>query len=331
MAISCWQITEETQTIGDFAASLNAAEQLFKGFYGLLGSITQMNMHSRFIDNLLYVLNYEPEIMENEDGLEIPESAPQNIRFSSVSFSYPNKKNLVLKNISLDIKPGSKVAFVGYNGAGKTTLVKLLLRLYDPTEGTIYLGENSYPQYRLKDIREHFSVVFQDYKCYAVSVAENVSMDDSDTDKECLAEALKESGISEKIEMLENKENTMLSREFDDNGVILSGGEQQKVAIARAFYDSHEVLIFDEPSSALDPLAEYELSERIRELSNNKTVIMISHRLSTITLFDEIYMINDGMIIEKGSHNELMGRKGKYYEMFVKQASNYAIPEELRA
>ncbi len=290
-----------------------------------------MNMHSRFIDNLLYVLNYEPEIMENEDGLEIPESAPQNIRFSNVSFSYPNKTNLVLKNISLDIKPGSKVAFVGYNGAGKTTLVKLLLRLYDPTEGTIYLGENSYPQYRLKDIREHFSVVFQDYKCYAVSVAENVSMDDSDTDKECLAEALKESGISEKIEMLENKENTMLSREFDDNGVILSGGEQQKVAIARAFYDSHEVLIFDEPSSALDPLAEYELSERIRELSNNKTVIMISHRLSTITLFDEIYMINDGMIIEKGSHNELMGRKGKYYEMFVKQASNYAIPEELRA
>lgn len=332
MAVSCWKITKGTQAIGDFAASLNAAEQLFKGFYGLLGSTAQMNMHSRFIDNLRYILNYKPEIMDNEDGLEIPKSASQNIRFNNVSFSYPNKKKPVLKNINLDIHPGSKVAIVGYNGAGKTTLVKLLLRLYDPTEGTIYLGGNSYPQYRLKDIREHFSVVFQDYKCYAVNVAENVTMMDSSViNKERFANALKKSGIAEKIETLDNKANTMLSREFDENGIILSGGEQQKIAIARAFYDSHEVLIFDEPSSALDPLAEYELSQRIRELSDSKTVIMISHRLSTITLFDEIYMINDGMIIEKGSHNELMERKGKYYEMFIKQASNYAIVKETKA
>lgn len=324
MGIACWQITTGSMSVGGFAALLNGAEQLFMGFYGLLNSVSEMNLHSKFIDNLKYIMDYESTIEESATEKEKC-NTNGDICINNVSFMYPQQEKYVLKDVSIRIPKGRKVAIVGHNGAGKTTLVKLLLRLYDPSNGEILWDNKDYKRYDVKGLREKYSVVFQNYKCYAISVAENIAFkeDIDDDELQKIIESTKMSGVFGKVDALENKFSTNMSREFDQSGVPFSGGEQQKIAIARAFFEDKDVIIMDEPSSALDPIAEYEMNTNIMRLAEDKTVIMISHRLSTIKKFDEIYVMNNGQIVEHGTHDTLMEKEGIYYDMFIKQSTNY--------
>jgi ATP-binding cassette subfamily B protein len=207
--------------------------------------------------------------------------------------------------------------------------VKLLLRFYDPLSGSISLDSHDYKDFDVASLRNKFGVVFQNYKSYAMSVGENVLLEEvySKEQEARVIESLHYAGVYDKIAGLEKGVNTALSREFDSNGILLSGGEEQKIAIARAFVHNKDILILDEPSSALDPLAEYEINQKMQELAGDKTVIFISHRLSTVRMADMIYMIDKGAVIEAGNHEELMALKGKYSEMFTMQAKNYRMDE----
>ena len=226
----------------------------------------------------------------------------------------------------MEIKKGEKIAFVGYNGAGKTTLTMLLMRLYDATEGEILWNEKNINNFAPESYREHIGAVFQDYKIFAAKLTENVLGGEYRLkDESRVIEALKAASFSDKLKELTDGINSELTTEFSKNGVGLSGGESQKIAIARVFAKPYELIIMDEPSSALDPIAEYELNQSILKNAENKTVIFISHRLSTTQMADRIYMFGEGKIIESGSHNELMSLNGKYAEMYKIQAKKYSI------
>ena len=212
-----------------------------------------------------------------------------------------------------------KVALVGYNGAGKTTLTNLLLRLYDPTDGGIKIDGEDIRDYTIESHRDRFSAVFQDFQLFSCNVGENVALD-KNADENRVIEALGHSGFTK---VLPKGIVSELLREFDDDGVMLSGGESQKVAIARAFYKNCPYVILDEPSANLDPVAEYNLNSAMMQAAANKTVIFISHRLSTTVNADKIYVMENGRIIESGSHDELMAAKGEYYRLFTTQAQNY--------
>ena len=244
------------------------------------------------------------------------------IRFENVSFAYPKTEKTVLKNINLELRPSERVGLVGLNGSGKTTLVKLLTRLYDPTEGRITLNgvdirEIPYEQYAAK-----IGIVLQDYYLFAYSVKENVVLD-APFDEEKLSLCLKKSGSDKKIESLPNGIDTSISKTLDNDGIEFSGGEGQKLALARAIYKNAPILILDEPTSALDPIAEYELFSRLDELSENKLALFISHRLSSTKFCDRIIVLSDGKITETGCHDDLMRRQGEYYELFNSQAKYY--------
>lgn len=324
MAFASWEITAGNSTIGDFAAMINAAQQLLEKLFALVGQLPKLPQNSMYIENLRKILDYKPTIISDDVSEKIDESQ-NNIKINNLSFIYPGKNEPILKNINMEIRHGCKTAIVGYNGAGKSTLVKLLLRYYDPNNGNILLNDIDYRKVDVDSLRDKFGVLFQNYKCYALTVAENVLLDDyiDDVVEEKVISSLKYSGIYEKISKLGKGINTNLSREFDSDGVPLSGGEEQKIAIARAFFEDKDILILDEPSSALDPLAEYDINQKIVALANNKTVIFISHRLSTVRMADMIYMMDNGEIIESGTHDELMKQNGKYCDMFTKQAEKY--------
>jgi ATP-binding cassette subfamily B protein len=239
------------------------------------------------------------------------------------------------------VRPHEKIALVGYNGAGKTTLIKLIMRLYDTNEGDIYYDNTNIKEYDVKAYRNRIGAVFQDYKIYAATLKENVVLDYCDQNagnssdihvqdiregavNEQVIEALKKSGFGERLTALKDGLNTPLSTEFDENGINLSGGESQKVAIARAFYENSSLIILDEPSSALDPISEYHLNKAMQKVAKNKSVIYISHRLSTTRDADRIYMLEAGSIIESGTHRELLELNGKYAEMWNAQAGRYS-------
>jgi len=229
-----------------------------------------------------------------------------------------------LDGINLTIKRGEKIAIVGYNGAGKTTLTKLLMRLYDPTEGEILYNGRDLKDYDIPSLRARIGTVFQDYKIFAATIAENVLSDTcAEADRDTVIDALTKATFSDKLNSLEKGMDTELTKEFSEEGVNLSGGESQKVAIARIFARPYDLIIMDEPSSALDPTAEYELNHTILEYAKDKTVVFISHRLSTTRMADKILMFADGKLMESGTHDELMALNGKYAEMFRLQAEKY--------
>ncbi|MFD2506408.1 ATP-binding cassette domain-containing protein, partial [Paenibacillus septentrionalis] len=220
---------------------------------------------------------------------------------------------------------------VGHNGAGKSTLIKLMMRLYDPTEGEILLNGRNIKEFDLMSYRSLYGTVFQDFKIFSMTIAENVLMRDVETeeDRQLVINALKKSRVYDKVATLPEGIDTMLTKEFDEQGVVLSGGEFQKIAIARIFAQEAELLILDEPTSALDPIAEFEIFESMMEACKDKAVVIISHRMSSAMLADRIYYMEDGEIQESGSHMELMQLQGKYAELFLKQAEKYVEQEEL--
>ena len=282
--------------------------------------------NSMFVDKIRAFLNYEPRLKNNE-GDAVPEGAGK-LKLEHVTFKYSESGRKVLDDISLSVKPGEHIAIVGYNGAGKTTLIKLLMRLYDPTSGSISYHGRNVTELCPNDYHKRIGVVFQDYQMFGANLAENVVMDDLpkdelDTRAPQITAALTDAGFAQKLARLPDGLFTQVTTEFDKKGVDFSGGESQKVAISRAFYKKADILIMDEPSSALDPIAEYELNKAMESAAKGKTVFYISHRLSTTRDADRIIMLERGRIIEEGTHTELLARNGKYAEMWNAQAGKY--------
>lgn len=240
-----------------------------------------------------------------------------------VHFTYPGNAEPTINGVSMHIRQGEKIALVGYNGAGKSTLIKLLLRLYDPSCGAIEFAGKGITDYPLADYRERYGALFQDFEIIATSLGHNINMSDAPLNTELADEVLRKAAFWERFQALPAGYDTQLTKEFEDQSIGLSGGEAQKIALARVLYADSAVIILDEPSSALDPIAEYQLNKTVTELAEDKTVIIISHRLSTTRFVDKIYMLENGQIIEQGDHDALLVRKGKYAEMFAVQAEKY--------
>jgi ATP-binding cassette subfamily B protein len=284
-----------------------------------------------YIANLRSFLAYRPQIAEDQPGLEI--TTLDSIEFRNVSFAYAGSEP-VLQGVSFIAKQGNKMALVGHNGAGKTTIIKLLLRLYDATEGEILLNGRNIREYSVQSVRRLFGVVFQDFQVFSLSAVENVAMVEemSDPLREKSISAMRTSGIYDKLADLPHGTDSTLTREFDSEGVVLSKGQVQKLAIARALVKDAPALILDEPSSALDPVAEHEIFEalaRTYEHDANKIVFLISHRLSAAIMADTIYVLDNGSVVERGSHEELMVMNGLYRTMYTKQAEKYRDLEDL--
>ncbi len=277
---------------------------------------------SLYIQKIRDFLAYEPKVVS--EGSEVPSAPAKALSLEGVGFSYKKDQPAVLSDINLKVEPGEKIALVGYNGAGKTTLVKLLMRLYDCSEGQILADGVNVRNYDVEAYRDSIGTVFQDFEIFAGTVKENVILDEgSKADEARVKSALKDSGLAKKVDSLPMRWDTPLTHEFSENGVDLSGGEQQKLAISRVFYQNASLMILDEPSSALDPIAEYQLNHAMLEATKDKTVIFISHRLSTTRLADRIFMLEEGRIVEEGSHDSLLARGGKYAEMWKAQAGAY--------
>ncbi|MBQ5820698.1 MAG: ABC transporter ATP-binding protein [Clostridia bacterium] len=325
--------------VGGFAASVSVVWSVRWMLTDLIERLTKYPQHSLYIEKYLEFMRFEPQI---KDGItQIPPF--ETLEFRDVSFSYefsnhpkyrfheedykaPVKEDGkdALRHVNLKISKGDKIAIVGYNGAGKTTLIKLIMRLYDPTEGEILYNGVNIREYEPEAYRRQIGTVFQDFKIFATSIAENVMNGEySETDEQTVRDALQAADFTEKLNSLEEGIFTQLTREFNDKGTNLSGGESQKVAISRVFARDYPIVIMDEPSSALDPMAEYNLNQSILHNTEGKTVIFISHRLSTTRIADRIYMFDTGRLIEIGSHEELLRQNGKYAEMFRVQSENY--------
>ena len=295
---------------------------------GFTDSLNKCFKNGLFIDYLKSFLEYKEKIPEDYKGLECPKEI-ESIEFRNVSFAY--KDEMVLKNLNMEFRKDKTYALVGHNGAGKTTITKLLLRFYDPTEGQILLNGRNIKDYNLQQYRKLFATAFQDNKLLSMSVKDNVLMGEevSESKKnELVSKALKLSGVYDKIMTLPQGLETTLTREFDDKGVVLSGGEFQKVVVARAFIRESPVKIFDEPSSALDPVAEYELFDNILTSCRNHTLLFISHRLSSVQNADWVYLLENGTVKEEGNHKKLMAMNGTYADMYNKQAKNYLWKED---
>lgn len=277
---------------------------------------------SLYVSKIREFLNYEPKIVSKENL--IPSNNAKEIELDKVSFAYGKNKDMLIKDMDLHIKAGEKIALVGYNGAGKTTLVKLLMRLYDTKGGVIRADGRDIKEYDAKKYRDTIGTVFQDFQIFAGTVKENVVLDVADgIGDDGIRKALSESALLERIDRFDKGLETELTTEFSEEGVNLSGGESQKLAISRVFYKDAGLMILDEPSSALDPIAEYQLNHAMIEATGDKTVIFISHRLSTTRIADRIIMLEKGSIVEQGTHEELLSKNGKYAQMWKVQAGAY--------
>ncbi len=306
--------------IADFSVLISAITTTRNKLNQLARYFTMQQKHCLWVQNMRDFLNYETKIV----GGDIEPGDFESLEFRKVSFRYEGNDKNTLNNVSFKINKGETFAIVGHNGAGKTTLSKLIMRLYDVTEGEILYNGINIKEYDLAKYRDKFASVFQDYRIFAMTVAENVLIEEVDENNiDRATKALIQSGVHEKIQTLPEKENTLLTREFDDRGALLSGGESQKVTIARMFAKNFEVAILDEPSSALDPVAESKMYDSLMEGTQGKTVFYISHRLSSATRSDRILVFSKGKLTESGTHDELMALGGEYNEMFTLQASGY--------
>ncbi len=321
-------IVSQTMGLAELAIMFTAMSTSSWILIGLFNNFTEALKNGEFLEYFRTFMEYKEKIPENQDGI-IPEKI-RSIEFKNVCFEYKENQP-VINDLSFKIEGDKVCALVGHNGAGKSTIIKLLFRLYDPTSGEILVNGINIREYNLKAYRKQFSAAFQDYKVMAMSVKDNVLMGEKfDAPDETAERALKCAGVWDKISSLSNGMETIMTREFDNAGAVLSGGEQQKIVVARAFAQQASVKVFDEPSSALDPIAEYDLYKGIMNESKGHITLFISHRLSSVKDADEVFMLENGAVIEQGTHRQLMDMGGKYCEMFTKQAQNYLADENYR-
>jgi ATP-binding cassette subfamily B protein len=306
-----------TLYLGIFRSSQNTFEAIF---YGL----SELYENGLFMSNLFTFLELKPQMLIVTKPIAVPQKISYGIEFQNVSFRYVGQDGWAIKNLNLKIQPGEKIALVGPNGAGKTTLIKLLTRLYDPTEGKILLDGTDLREYDLGELRQRIGVIFQDFVRYHVSAAENIGFGQIEmlADRPRIETAATKSGAHALIASLPEKYETMLGRWFS-KGRDLSGGEWQKIALARAFMRDCEILVLDEPTAALDAENEMKVFQQFRELTTDKTAVLISHRFSTVRMADRIFVIDHGGITEQGTHAELLAQSGTYARLFNLQAESY--------
>lgn len=311
-------------SVSSFVVLITATMQLSYELFSFVKSLNAFYRLGIYTDDLVKVLECESEV-ENSSGKRKLESI-NSIHLEGVSFAYPQKERMVLKNVNMHISRGQKIAVVGHNGVGKTTLIRLLLRLYDVKKGVISVEGENVQAVDLASYRDQIGVVFQDYHYYAMTIAENVLMRkaEDDEDRKLVRWALEKADLWEYVEGLPEKMDTVLTREFDDKGLNLSGGQSQKLALARIFAQKNkQVLIMDEVSAALDPYSENAINQSVLEFCRDKMLIFISHRLSLMKEMDYIYYFEDGEVREQGTHEELLQEDGKYAHMYRLQAEAY--------
>jgi ATP-binding cassette subfamily B protein len=313
-------------TIGDLVMYFMAF-QLGLGFIqAILRALAGLYEDNLFLTNFYQFLDLKPAILSPDHPVPVPESQSQRIEFNNVRFSYPGGKKEVIDRVSLAIHPGEVIALVGENGSGKTTLIKLLCRLYDPDNGTITVNGIDLRNFNPVDWRRKISVIFQDYVHYYLSAAENIWVGDieQEQDPAQIAAAAHRSGADPVIRSLPEGYHTKLGHWFS-KGQELSEGEWQKIALARAFFRDSGIVVLDEPTSSLDPLAEAELFRNFPSLLEGRSAVIISHRFSTVQMADRIYLLDQGRILEQGSHEELLRLNGRYAFLFRTQAEHYQV------
>jgi ABC-type multidrug transport system fused ATPase/permease subunit len=307
--------------IGDFQMLISAANSFTDSLSTILKQTIDIVKNADFMNDYKLFMEYPSK--KNSGAHSIKENIQHVFEFRNVSFKYPRSDTYVLKNVSIIIPAGQKLSIVGENGAGKTTFIKLLCRLYDPTEGEIMLDDLNIRNYKHEDYLKFFAVVFQDFKLLAFTIGENISINTM-IDNLRIEESITKSGFTKKLHGLDKGIQTCVYKTFDEDGVEFSGGESQKLAIARAVYKNSPIVILDEPTAALDPVAEYDIYNRFDSLIGEKTTIYISHRLSSCRFCDKIAVFHNGELIQHDTHNELVNNNGgKYYEMWNAQAQYY--------
>jgi len=311
-------------TLGDMVMFFQAFQRGLNYLRELLSGLANIYEDNLFLYNFFEFLDLKPKITEPIHPKPMPKPMEQGIVFDHVSFRYPSSKRSVLKDITLSVKPNEVIALVGENGSGKTTLIKLLCRLYDPTDGAITLDGINLRQFETASLRREISVIFQDYVHYYMTARENIWLGNIDlkSDHNNIIEAANNAGVHDLIHNLPQGYDTILGKWFDE-GEELSVGEWQKIALARTFMRDSQLIVLDEPTSSMDAKSEYDVFSRFRNLIKGHSAIIISHRFSTVRMADRIYVLEDGKVLEQGSHEELIKNKGKYENLFAKQAQYY--------
>ena len=309
--------------VGSIVQYVAVLSRLGEGLQELMYILSDNEVYCTHLQNLFEYLDLPNHMYQGSLTVEKRDDNEYYVEFRDVSFKYPNTDTYVLKHVNLKFKVGEKLAVVGMNGSGKTTFIKLMCRLYDPTEGEILLNGVNIKKYDYNEYMSIFSVVFQDFRLFSFSLGQNVSASAS-YDREKVIECLKKAGFAERLNSLPNDLDTFLYKDIDAEGVEISGGEAQKLALARALYKNTPFIILDEPTAALDPISEYEVYSKFNEIAGTKTSIYISHRLASCRFCDKIAVFHEGEIIQIGIHEELLAdRRGKYYELWNAQAQYY--------
>lgn len=309
-------------SIGDFSMLVSSAVAFRVSLQNIITQLQEIQKKAGFMNEFRKFMNYEDA--QKKGTKKVPDMAHPEIRFEHVSFRYPRTKAYVLKDINITIRPGEHLSVVGLNGAGKTTFIKLLCRLYDVTEGAIYVNGVNIQEYEYEEYMKLLSVVFQDFKLFSMSIGDNIRLGDWEKDGENLHELCKLSGLEEKVDSLPEGLDTLLYKQFNERGIEPSGGEAQKIAITRAIFKDAPIIVLDEPTAALDPVAEYEIYKKFDNLVGGKTAVYISHRLSSCKFCDRIAVFSDNTMKEYGTHDELVKQKGGIYaKMFEAQAQYY--------
>jgi ATP-binding cassette subfamily B protein len=319
-----WRTIAGFLSIGTLVFLTSAIQQASINIQQVFSTLASIADQALFLTDLLAFFEMKPTIRSKPNALPAPRPIMRGFEFRDVSFSYPGSARLILNRLNFSLRPGERVALIGENGQGKTTIVKLITRLYDPTEGQILLDGIDLREYSLEDLYREIGVIFQDFMKYELTAAENIAVGRiEELDNLELLRAAAQKGLADQVvQQLPRQYQQVLGRRFE-GGVDLSGGEWQKIALARAYLRDAQLLILDEPTAALDARAEYEVFQRFAELTAGKMALFISHRFSTVRMADRIVVLEKGQIAEEGSHAQLSALGGRYAEMFELQAASY--------